>query len=56
MTLHPTGRRAALLAPLLAALFACLALVALPAQGAFHVFRISEVYSNADGTLQFWGL
>src|SRR4029079_6878850 len=58
MILRPSGRRAAsvlpsqvpLLAPLLALLFA---LVALPAQAAFHLFRISEVYSNADGTLQY---
>jgi len=58
MILRPSGRRAAsvlpsqvpLLAPLLALLFA---LVAPPAQAAFHLFRISEVYSNADGTLQY---
>jgi hypothetical protein len=30
-----------------------LALVALPSQAAFHLFRIDQVYSNADGTIQY---
>jgi hypothetical protein len=30
-----------------------LAALALPAHAAFHLFRITEVYSNADGTLQY---
>jgi len=29
------------------------ALCALPAQAAFHLFRIDQVYSNADGTVQY---
>ena len=54
MTLRPPGRRAESLSLLRASLFALLfALLALPAEAAFHLFRISEVYSNADGTLQY---
>ena len=30
-----------------------LALAALPSQAAFHLFRIDQVYSNADGTIQY---
>ena len=30
-----------------------LAALALPAQAAFHLFAIAEVYSNSDGTLQY---
>jgi hypothetical protein len=46
MTSRSRGLRAALLVLLLA-------IAALPAQAAFHLFRIAEVYSNADGTLQY---
>ena len=30
-----------------------LALAALPAFAAFHLWAINEIYSNADGTVQF---
>ena len=29
------------------------AVCALPAQAAFHLFRIDQVFSNADGTIQY---
>src|SRR2546425_2689000 len=29
------------------------AVCAVPAQAAFHLFRIAEVYSNADGSVQY---
>ncbi|MEP7275787.1 MAG: hypothetical protein ABI812_05480 [Betaproteobacteria bacterium] len=41
--MNPRGLLAALL----------LAAFALPAHAAFHLFRVVEVYSNADGTLQY---
>jgi hypothetical protein len=34
-------------------LVASLAALALPAQAAFHLFRIDQVFSNADGTIQY---
>jgi hypothetical protein len=33
--------------------FAAVCLCALPARAAFHLFVISEIYSNADGSVQF---
>ncbi|MEP6679110.1 MAG: hypothetical protein ABJB78_07410, partial [Betaproteobacteria bacterium] len=41
--MNPRGLIAALL----------LAAFALPAHAAFHLFRVVEVYSNSDGTLQY---
>ena len=34
-------------------LLACLAVLALPAQASFHTYKINEIYSNPDGTIQF---
>ncbi|HSC23530.1 MAG TPA: hypothetical protein VLG08_07460, partial [Casimicrobiaceae bacterium] len=34
-------------------LFVMFAVCALPAQAAFHLFRIDQVFSNADGTIQY---
>src|SRR5436190_14474573 len=34
-------------------LAAVLGIVVLPAQAAYHLFRIDQVYSNSDGNVQF---
>ena len=31
----------------------CLSICAFPAQASFHLFRIDQMYSNADGTVQY---
>ena len=33
--------------------FTLLLLCALPARAAFHLFRIDQIYSNADGSVQY---